>query len=119
MVLPSTGAILPKQESPRSTCALNAERAFTSLSSWAVIVVIAMASGLLLPALARARSKAAPRRSLSRVWQCGETVGRHASDHAEPCHSNADDQDIPLGQTWFEESPRVLAPDHPVSPQDK
>jgi prepilin-type processing-associated H-X9-DG protein len=67
-----------------------------------VIAVIAILAGLLLPSLARARSRARQIQCSSNLRQVSLAFHLYADDHLDTVPPNRDGEDIPLGETWVQ-----------------
>lgn len=109
----STASEIPHKESPviimshlhqtSDSCKRRRHgRAFTLIELLTVIAVIAILAGLLLPSLARARSKARQVQCGSNLRQVSLAFHLYADDHLDRVPPNRDGEDIPLGETWVQ-----------------
>lgn len=87
---------------PRSGHQSGATSGFTLIELLVVVAIIAILAGLILPALAGARRRAATAQCSSQMRQFGLAGGLYANDHLDAIPPNQDGQDIPLGETWVE-----------------
>ena len=67
-----------------------------------VIAIIAILAGLILPALAGAKRRAATTQCVSQIRQFGLAGTLYALDHADFMPPNLDGENIPLGETWVQ-----------------
>ena len=91
-----------KNGSPLSPVHSSFRDAFTLIELLTVIAVIATLAGLLLPSLARARSKARQIQCGSNLRQVSLAFHLYADDHLDSVPPNRDGEDIPLGETWVQ-----------------
>ncbi len=76
--------------------------AFTLIELLTVIAVVAILAGMLLPSIARARSKARQIQCGSNLRQVSLAFHLYADDHLDTVPPNRDGEDIPLGETWVQ-----------------
>jgi len=84
---------------------------FTLVELLALIAVISILAGLLLPALAKAKARAQRIACVSNLKQFGVAFQLYAGDQNDAVLPNRDGQKVPLGETWVEGWLGVPGPD--------